>query len=159
MVDGYAQGLQDWITGSLHWSFMTKRYFQDKGAEVKRTRFVKLLPKESARKISPVELLLREPSRRLNPQPQGGFVEVDLLTTPGLPSSAGSVTFDTSLSPTIATSEHNSKEIYESDLHTQSHRPKEENVIDLTPWWGSVERGVARLTDWLKPALCLRVED
>ena len=46
MVDGYVQGLQDWITGSLHWSFMTKRYFQDNGAEVKRTRFVKLLPKE-----------------------------------------------------------------------------------------------------------------
>jgi alpha-muurolene/germacrene-A/gamma-muurolene synthase len=47
MVDGYVQGLQDWITGSLHWSFMTKRYFQDNGAEVKRTRFVPLLPKES----------------------------------------------------------------------------------------------------------------
>jgi len=46
MVDGYVQGLQDWITGSLHWSFMTKRYFQERGAEVKRTRFVKLLPRE-----------------------------------------------------------------------------------------------------------------
>ncbi|EIM89671.1 terpenoid synthase, partial [Stereum hirsutum FP-91666 SS1] len=42
-VTGYVQGLQDWIVGSLHWSFMTKRYFQQAGAEVKKTRFVKLL--------------------------------------------------------------------------------------------------------------------
>ncbi|KAL0946496.1 hypothetical protein HGRIS_012714 [Hohenbuehelia grisea] len=44
MVDGYVQGLQDWIVGSLHWSFQTRRYFGQNGAEVKKTRFVKLLP-------------------------------------------------------------------------------------------------------------------
>ncbi|KAL4267704.1 Alpha-muurolene synthase [Pleurotus pulmonarius] len=44
MAQAYVQGLQDWITGSLHWSFMTHRYFGTKGAEVKSTRFVKLLP-------------------------------------------------------------------------------------------------------------------
>jgi len=43
-VAGYVQGLQEWIVGSLHWSFMTKRYFGDKGAEVKKTRHVALLP-------------------------------------------------------------------------------------------------------------------
>ena len=48
-VRGYVQGLQDWIVGSLHWSFMTKRYFQDQGAEVKKTRFVKLLPLDEAK--------------------------------------------------------------------------------------------------------------
>jgi len=44
MVEGYVQGLQDWITGSLHWSFMTERYFGKNGAEVKKSRYVKLLP-------------------------------------------------------------------------------------------------------------------
>ncbi|KAF8077664.1 terpenoid synthase [Lyophyllum atratum] len=44
MVDRYVTGLQDWIVGSLHWSFQTHRYFGTNGAEVKKTRFVKLLP-------------------------------------------------------------------------------------------------------------------
>jgi hypothetical protein len=26
-VTGYVHGLEDWITGSFHWSFMTERYF------------------------------------------------------------------------------------------------------------------------------------
>ncbi|KAF9556003.1 terpenoid synthase [Agrocybe pediades] len=44
MVSSYIQGLQDWIVGSLHWSFQTHRYFGGKGMEVKRHRTVKLLP-------------------------------------------------------------------------------------------------------------------
>jgi hypothetical protein len=32
---------------SLHWSFQTERYFGKNGAEVKKTRFVKLLPKRA----------------------------------------------------------------------------------------------------------------
>ncbi|TFY74596.1 hypothetical protein EWM64_g9415 [Hericium alpestre] len=40
MVQGYVRGLQDWIVGSLHWSFMTTRYFGDAGAEVKKGRTV-----------------------------------------------------------------------------------------------------------------------
>ena len=44
-VAGYVQGLQDWIVGALHWSFMSQRYFGKNGAEVKKTRYVKLLPK------------------------------------------------------------------------------------------------------------------
>ena len=43
----YVQGLQDWIVGSLHWSFMTQRYFGQAGAEVKRHRVVKLLPRRT----------------------------------------------------------------------------------------------------------------
>ena len=43
-VAGYVQGLQDWIVGSLHWSFMSQRYFGIKGAEVKKHRYVELLP-------------------------------------------------------------------------------------------------------------------
>lgn len=41
----YVQGLQDWIVGSLHWSFETERYFGKDGQKVKDTRIVHLLPK------------------------------------------------------------------------------------------------------------------
>ncbi|KAL0569394.1 Alpha-muurolene synthase [Marasmius crinis-equi] len=44
MVQRYVQGLQDWIVGSLHWSFQTARYFGTDGETVKKTRRVKLLP-------------------------------------------------------------------------------------------------------------------
>ncbi|KAE9395551.1 terpenoid synthase [Gymnopus androsaceus JB14] len=44
MVQKYVQGLQDWIVGSLHWSFQTTRYFGTDGQEVKKTRYIKLLP-------------------------------------------------------------------------------------------------------------------
>lgn len=63
MVEMYVDGLQNWIVGtffpmtiivccrladcslgSLHWSFDTKRYFAN-GQEVKKKRFVQLLPK------------------------------------------------------------------------------------------------------------------
>ena len=49
-VELYIRGLQDWIVGSLHWSFMTKRYFGDDGAEVKKHRVVNLLPKTAGLK-------------------------------------------------------------------------------------------------------------
>ncbi|KAF9065784.1 isoprenoid synthase domain-containing protein [Rhodocollybia butyracea] len=44
MVQIYVRGLQDWIVGSLHWSYQTTRYFGTKGQEVKKNRHVKLLP-------------------------------------------------------------------------------------------------------------------
>ncbi|EJD02130.1 terpenoid synthase [Fomitiporia mediterranea MF3/22] len=47
-VAGYVQGLQDWIVGALHWSFMSKRYFGTEGAEIKKHRYVKLLPKKTS---------------------------------------------------------------------------------------------------------------
>nr|QEP49715.1 alpha-muurolene synthase [Inonotus obliquus] len=47
-VAGYVQGLQDWIVGALHWSFMSQRYFGTEGAEVKKHRYVKLLPKKES---------------------------------------------------------------------------------------------------------------
>lgn len=43
-VQTYIQGLQDWIVGSLHWSFDTTRYFGDDGATIKMHRQIKLLP-------------------------------------------------------------------------------------------------------------------
>ena len=43
----YVQGLQDWIVGSLHWSFETERYFGPDGQKVKETRIVNLLPKRA----------------------------------------------------------------------------------------------------------------
>lgn len=43
MVNRYVEGLQDWIVGSLHWSFVTTRYFGKDGAEIKKHRIIKLL--------------------------------------------------------------------------------------------------------------------
>ncbi|KAF8205517.1 terpenoid synthase [Mycena galopus ATCC 62051] len=47
MVERYVQGLEAWIVGSLHWSFMTERYFGTFAAEVKKHRFVSLRPASS----------------------------------------------------------------------------------------------------------------
>ena len=52
-VQAYVQGLQDWIVGSLHWSFDTTRYFAHDGARVKKERVVRLLP---ARKVSSIAI-------------------------------------------------------------------------------------------------------
>ncbi|KAG2141844.1 isoprenoid synthase domain-containing protein [Suillus clintonianus] len=41
----YIRGLQSWITGSLHWTFESARYFGKDAHIVKRERIVKLLPK------------------------------------------------------------------------------------------------------------------
>lgn len=46
MVATYVGGLQDWIVGTLHWSFDTNRYFGDDGAQIKKDRTVYLLPKK-----------------------------------------------------------------------------------------------------------------
>jgi hypothetical protein len=45
-VKMYVNGLREWISGSLHWSFLTKRYFGDNGQVVKATRVVELLSQE-----------------------------------------------------------------------------------------------------------------
>lgn len=42
-VAAYMQGLESWMTGNIDWSFVTRRYFGDEGAEIKRTRSVTLL--------------------------------------------------------------------------------------------------------------------
>lgn len=41
----YIDGLQNWIVGSLHWSFDSERYFGKKGRQIKKTRSIALLPK------------------------------------------------------------------------------------------------------------------
>ena len=43
-VQVYVQGLADWISGSLHWSFDSERYFGKKGAQIKKDRIVRLAP-------------------------------------------------------------------------------------------------------------------
>ena len=45
-VATYVRGLQDWMVGSLHWSFDSTRYFGDQGAAVKKDRVVIMLPKQ-----------------------------------------------------------------------------------------------------------------
>ena len=47
-VQAYVQGLQDWIVGSLHWSFDTTRYFGQEGAAIKKHRIIRLLPVRKA---------------------------------------------------------------------------------------------------------------
>ncbi|KAJ7207894.1 terpenoid synthase [Mycena pura] len=44
MVRRYVLGLEAWIIGSMHWSFMTERYFGKSGEEVKKHRCLELLP-------------------------------------------------------------------------------------------------------------------
>lgn len=43
----YVQGLADWIVGSLHWSFLSERYFGKDGAEIKESRILYLSPQEA----------------------------------------------------------------------------------------------------------------
>ena len=43
-VQDYAQGLADWIVGSLHWSFDSERYFGKNGLRIKESRIVELAP-------------------------------------------------------------------------------------------------------------------
>lgn len=47
-VQIYVQGLQDWIVGSLHWSFVTRRYFGTEGEAIKQHRTIQLLPQKVA---------------------------------------------------------------------------------------------------------------
>jgi hypothetical protein len=49
-VQLYVGCMQEWIVGSLHWSFITTRYFGNNGAgeSMKMTRIVDLLPREKA---------------------------------------------------------------------------------------------------------------
>ena len=43
-VQIYVQGLADWISGSLYWSFESERYFGKKGRQIKKDRIVELAP-------------------------------------------------------------------------------------------------------------------
>ncbi|KAI0823518.1 terpenoid synthase [Trametes gibbosa] len=90
----YVQGLQDWIVGSLHWSFMTKRYFGTAGAEIKKHRVVKLLSRkggdhpQSAQNHHDPESALgvyqppspSEPSRPHQKEGKGAFGLLSLLS-------------------------------------------------------------------------------
>ena len=42
----YVVGLQDWVVGSINWSFSSERYFGKKAAYVKEHRVLELLPKK-----------------------------------------------------------------------------------------------------------------
>ena len=48
-VAEYIRGIEDWIAGTFHWTFMSERYFGKKHDEVKRTGIVELLPPRRAR--------------------------------------------------------------------------------------------------------------
>jgi hypothetical protein len=45
-VRNYIKGLEDWIVGSLHFNFLTDRYFGKDGNIVKKTRVVQIMEKK-----------------------------------------------------------------------------------------------------------------
>src|SRR5258708_7917359 len=59
-IDGavglYVHGLREWIVGSLHWSFVTTRYFSNNGGLERATRVVDLLTQKDEAKGEPVDL-------------------------------------------------------------------------------------------------------
>ena len=52
----YVHGLREWIVASLHWSFVTTRYFGNHGELVRATRIVDLLTQEDDAKGEVVDL-------------------------------------------------------------------------------------------------------
>jgi hypothetical protein len=44
-VRKYCDGMGSWVRGNDEWSFETERYFGTKGPEIKRKRWVTLMPK------------------------------------------------------------------------------------------------------------------
>lgn len=52
LVDGMAQC----VSGVLHWSYESQRYFGSRGMVVKRTRTLRMLPKAKNVKIATMEL-------------------------------------------------------------------------------------------------------
>ncbi|KAF8507605.1 terpenoid synthase [Gautieria morchelliformis] len=45
-VAAYTRGLESWISGNLEWSFLTQRYFGDRGQEIKKHLRMSLLPNQ-----------------------------------------------------------------------------------------------------------------
>ena len=43
-VAEYIQGLDDWISGSFHWAFITERYFGVQNDHIRKTGIIELLP-------------------------------------------------------------------------------------------------------------------
>ncbi|TFK30274.1 terpenoid synthase [Coprinopsis marcescibilis] len=69
IVARYVQGLQDWIVGSLHWSFQTHRYFGAEGQAIKKHRMVKLLPLQTNDPLPPSPSPAPVPSPESTPEP------------------------------------------------------------------------------------------
>jgi len=44
-VRQYCDGVANWVRGNYEWSFESERYFGTKGLEIKRGRWVTLIPK------------------------------------------------------------------------------------------------------------------
>lgn len=59
-VQVYVDGLANWISGSLHWSFESERYFGKNGKDIKAQRVVKLIP---SRFLNRSECKLIEPTQ------------------------------------------------------------------------------------------------
>ena len=55
-VKAYCDGLGQWVRALDDWSFEGERYFGKKGAEIKETRWMLLLPKKPTTEIGPVHV-------------------------------------------------------------------------------------------------------
>jgi hypothetical protein len=57
-IDGelwdYITSLANWTRGNVCWVFESRRYFGNKGAEVQKTRYVRLTPKAEGRTAVPL---------------------------------------------------------------------------------------------------------
>ena len=49
----YVDGLGNWVRANDQWSFVSERYFGNKGPEIMKSRWVTLLPKERTEDIGP----------------------------------------------------------------------------------------------------------
>ena len=55
-VKEYCDCLGQWVRGFDNWSFESERYFGNKGPEIKKNRWMFLMPKKIATKIGPVHV-------------------------------------------------------------------------------------------------------
>ncbi|KAG9312647.1 terpenoid synthase [Chiua virens] len=55
-VQEYCDGLGQWVRAVDEWSFESERYFGKKGSEIKKNRWMLLLPKGDAKEIGPVHI-------------------------------------------------------------------------------------------------------
>ncbi|KAG9318942.1 terpenoid synthase [Chiua virens] len=55
-VQEYCDGLGQWVRALDEWSFESERYFGRKGPEIKKNRWMLLLPKNHAKEIGPVHI-------------------------------------------------------------------------------------------------------
>lgn len=55
-VKEYCDGIGQWVRGNHDWCFESGRYLGDRGMEIKKDKWMLLLPKTASKEIGPVEV-------------------------------------------------------------------------------------------------------